>query len=90
MKWEKELNSKLESADTARLTVDNSDCRIEELELQLQKCTVEKNDIEIEMEEAIQDTGLITCLLLSIKKRQTCDIIVFNDVTCFREKRYKF
>ncbi|XP_028794686.1 E3 ubiquitin-protein ligase BRE1-like 2 [Neltuma alba] len=57
VKWEKELNSKLESADTARLTADNSDCGIEELELQLQKCTIEKNDIEIEMEEAIQDTG---------------------------------
>ncbi|KAF7815058.1 E3 ubiquitin-protein ligase BRE1-like 2 [Senna tora] len=57
MKWEKELNSKLESADTSRHTVDNSDSRIEELELQLQKCTIEKNDLEIKMEEAIQDTG---------------------------------
>lgn len=57
MKWEKELNSKLESADTARHTVDNSDCRTEELELQLQKCTIEKNDLEIKMEEAVQDTG---------------------------------
>ncbi|KAI4308406.1 hypothetical protein L6164_031486 [Bauhinia variegata] len=57
MKWEKELNSKLESADTARHSVDNSDSRIEELELQLQKCIIEKNDLEIKMEETIQDSG---------------------------------
>ncbi|KAK7276495.1 hypothetical protein RIF29_17635 [Crotalaria pallida] len=56
-KWEKELNFKLESADNARHTMDNSDYRTEELELQLQKCIIEKNDLEIKMEEAIQDTG---------------------------------
>ncbi|KAL1307880.1 hypothetical protein HN51_049776 [Arachis hypogaea] len=56
-KWEKELNSKLESVDTARHAIDCSDSRIEELEVQLQKCTIEKNDLEIKMEEAIQDTG---------------------------------
>lgn len=56
-KWEKELNLKLESADTARHNIDNSDYRIEELELQLKKCITEKNDLEIKMEEAIQDTG---------------------------------
>ncbi|KAK7320550.1 hypothetical protein VNO77_30120 [Canavalia gladiata] len=56
-KWEKELNLKLESADTARHILDNSDHRIDELELQLQKCIIEKNDLEIKMEEAIQDTG---------------------------------
>lgn len=57
MKWEKELNSKLESADTTRHTADSSDSKSEELELQLQKCTLEKNGLEIKMEEAIQDTG---------------------------------
>ncbi|KAK7300426.1 hypothetical protein RJT34_11270 [Clitoria ternatea] len=56
-KWEKELNLKLESADTARRIVDNSDHRIDELERQLQKCITEKNDLEIKMEEAMQDTG---------------------------------
>ncbi|KAJ1389004.1 Zinc finger, RING-type [Sesbania bispinosa] len=56
-KWEKELNLKLESADNARHILDNSDHRIDELELQLQKCIIEKNDLEIKMEEAIQDTG---------------------------------
>ncbi|KAK7385822.1 hypothetical protein VNO78_31718 [Psophocarpus tetragonolobus] len=56
-KWESELNLKLESADTARQVLDNSDHRIDELELQLQKCIIEKNDLEIKMEEAKQDTG---------------------------------
>lgn len=49
---------KLESADTARQVLENSDSRTDELELQLQKCILEKNELEIEMEEAIQDTGL--------------------------------
>ncbi|RDY10395.1 E3 ubiquitin-protein ligase BRE1-like 2, partial [Mucuna pruriens] len=56
-KWENELNLKLESADTARHILDNSDHRIDELELQLQKCIIEKNDLEIKLEEAKQDTG---------------------------------
>ncbi|XP_061373602.1 E3 ubiquitin-protein ligase BRE1-like 2 [Gastrolobium bilobum] len=56
-KWEKELNLKLESTDSARHILDNSKHRIDELELQLQKCIIEKNDLEIKMEEAVQDTG---------------------------------
>ncbi|XP_073221419.1 E3 ubiquitin-protein ligase BRE1-like 2 isoform X2 [Cicer arietinum] len=56
-KWEKELNMKLESADNARRILDNSDSRADELELQLQKCIIERNDLEIKMEEAKQDTG---------------------------------
>ncbi|TQD93945.1 hypothetical protein C1H46_020449 [Malus baccata] len=54
---EKDLNVKLESADAVRNTIDNSDSRIEELELQLQKCIIAKNDFEINMEEAVQDSG---------------------------------
>lgn len=66
-KWEKELHSKLESVDTARHTIGNSDSRTEELELQLQKCIIEKNDLEIKMEEAIQDTGQhITCSVFKL------------------------
>ncbi|XWS71040.1 hypothetical protein CRYUN_Cryun03dG0102700 [Craigia yunnanensis] len=57
MRREKELNIKAESADAARNTIDNADSRIEELELQLQKCIIERNDLEIKMEEAIQDAG---------------------------------
>ncbi|PON65184.1 Cdk-activating kinase assembly factor [Parasponia andersonii] len=54
---EKELNAKVESADVARNAIDNADSRTEELELQLQKCIIEKNDLEVKMEEAIQDSG---------------------------------
>lgn len=59
---EKELNAKVESADVARNSIDNAESRIEELELQLQKCITEKNDIEIKMEEADQDSGKIANL----------------------------
>uniref|UniRef100_A0A2P2LH56 E3 ubiquitin protein ligase n=1 Tax=Rhizophora mucronata TaxID=61149 RepID=A0A2P2LH56_RHIMU len=54
---EKEVNARLESADAARNTNDTAGSRIEELELQLQKCTVEKNDLQLKLEEAIQDSG---------------------------------
>ncbi|XVF69769.1 hypothetical protein PTKIN_Ptkin11bG0108500 [Pterospermum kingtungense] len=57
LRREKELNIKAESADAARNAIDNADSRIEELELQLQKCVIERNDLEIKMEEAIQDAG---------------------------------
>ncbi|XVF04583.1 hypothetical protein REPUB_Repub05bG0096400 [Reevesia pubescens] len=57
MRREKELNIKAESADAPRNTIDNADSRIEELVLQLQKCIIERNDLEIKMEEAIQDAG---------------------------------
>ncbi|XWS52410.1 hypothetical protein CRYUN_Cryun11dG0068200 [Craigia yunnanensis] len=57
MRREKELNIKAESSDAARNTIDNADSRIEELELQLEKCIIERNDLEIKMEEAIQDAG---------------------------------
>ncbi|XP_012093331.1 E3 ubiquitin-protein ligase BRE1-like 2 isoform X2 [Jatropha curcas] len=54
---EKEVNVKIESADAARSTIDTAESRIEELELQLKNCVIEKNDLEIKMEEAIQDSG---------------------------------
>ncbi|XP_050217975.1 E3 ubiquitin-protein ligase BRE1-like 2 isoform X2 [Mercurialis annua] len=54
---EKEVGAKVESADAARNAIDTSESRIEELELQLQKCIIEKNDLEIKMEEAMQDSG---------------------------------
>ncbi|XP_015581901.2 E3 ubiquitin-protein ligase BRE1-like 2 isoform X1 [Ricinus communis] len=54
---EKEVNAKVESVDAARNTIDTSESRIEELELQLQKCIIEKNDLEVKMEEAMQDSG---------------------------------
>lgn len=54
---DKELKAKLESVDTSRSAIENSDSRIEELELQLQKYIAEKNDLEIKLEEATQDLG---------------------------------
>ncbi|GLT71354.1 hypothetical protein SLA2020_433820 [Shorea laevis] len=54
---EKDLNVKAELADAARNIIHNSDSRVKELEIQLQKCIIERNDLEIKMEEAIQDAG---------------------------------
>lgn len=57
LRWEKELNMKLESLEVTRNAIDNGKSGIEELEIQLQKCIVEKNELEIKMEEAVQDSG---------------------------------
>ncbi|KAJ6945066.1 E3 ubiquitin-protein ligase BRE1-like 2 isoform X1 [Populus alba x Populus x berolinensis] len=57
MRREKEVKAKVESADAARNTMDTAVPRIEELELKLRKCIIEKNDLEIKMEEAVQDSG---------------------------------
>ncbi|KAK3204941.1 hypothetical protein Dsin_018987 [Dipteronia sinensis] len=54
---EKELTVRVESVDAARSTIDDPEPRIEQLELQLQKCILEKNDLEIKMEETAQDSG---------------------------------
>lgn len=52
------MNLKLESCDNARRILDNFDSRTDELELQLEKCIIERNHLEIRMEEEKQDTGL--------------------------------
>lgn len=57
MRREKEVIAKVESADAVRNAIDNTESRIEELELQLQKCVIDKNDLGIKMEEALQDAG---------------------------------
>ncbi|KAK9220745.1 hypothetical protein WN944_009168 [Citrus x changshan-huyou] len=57
LRREKEINVRAESADAARNTVDDSESRIERLEVQLQKSIIEKNDLGLKMEEAIQDSG---------------------------------
>ncbi|XP_060672450.1 E3 ubiquitin-protein ligase BRE1-like 2 isoform X3 [Ziziphus jujuba] len=56
---DKELNARIESADMTRNSIDNAESRIEELQLQLQKCIIEKNDLEIKMEEAVQDSAFL-------------------------------
>ena len=57
MKRENELNAKGEAADVARNAVSTSNAKVEEMELQLQKCIIERNEIEVKLEEAIQDSG---------------------------------
>nr|DAD42139.1 TPA_asm: hypothetical protein HUJ06_000369 [Nelumbo nucifera] len=57
LRREKELTAKAESADAARNAINTAESRIQELELQLQKCIIERNDLEIKLEEAEQDSG---------------------------------
>lgn len=52
-------------ADAARSVLEN-ESKIEELELQLQKCLIEKNDLEVKMEEALQDSGETLCHLIQV------------------------
>ncbi|KAL6580736.1 hypothetical protein OROMI_006659 [Orobanche minor] len=54
---EKELTGKMESAGALRTVVENSRAKIEELENQLQKSLLQKNVLEIKLEEALQDSG---------------------------------
>lgn len=54
---DKDLIQKAEIADTVRNVIDSVESKIEGLEVQLQKCVVDKNDLEIKMEEAAQDAG---------------------------------
>ncbi|XP_052183400.1 E3 ubiquitin-protein ligase BRE1-like 2 isoform X2 [Diospyros lotus] len=57
LRREKELNAKAESLDAVRNDIANSESKIEELKLQLQNSIVEKNTLEIKMEEVLQDSG---------------------------------
>lgn len=58
LRREKELSMKVESADAVRSAVGDAEARIEELKLQLQKCILERNDLEVKLEEAEQDSGI--------------------------------
>ncbi|KAL6582200.1 hypothetical protein OROMI_006214 [Orobanche minor] len=55
---EKELTAKMESAGALRTVVENSRAEIEELENQPQKSLLQKNELEIKLEEALQDSGI--------------------------------
>ncbi|KAI3450877.1 hypothetical protein Pfo_007542 [Paulownia fortunei] len=57
MRREKDLIVKAESIDAARNAIDSSESKVEELQNQLQMCVIEKNEMEIKMEEAMQDSG---------------------------------
>lgn len=57
LRREKELIAKAETAEVVRNSINNYDTRIDELELQIQKLMAERNDLEIKLEEALQDSG---------------------------------
>ncbi|XP_010542449.1 PREDICTED: E3 ubiquitin-protein ligase BRE1-like 2 isoform X2 [Tarenaya hassleriana] len=56
MRREKELNVRAESLEAANPKTTSVDSRIEDLEQQLQRFIIEKNDLELKLEEAIQDS----------------------------------
>lgn len=57
MRRENEVNVKAESLDVSRNVINEAESKIEELENQLQTCILEKNEVEIKMEEVVQDSG---------------------------------
>lgn len=71
MRREKDLNLREESLEAAKQKITTVGSRIEVLEQKLQSCILEKNALELETEEAIQDSGdghsvsvLIACVNL--------------------------
>ncbi|KAL5232002.1 hypothetical protein ABZP36_030778 [Zizania latifolia] len=57
MQKEKEMLAKAESVDTIKQSITTYKAQIEDLEHEIQKLMVEKNDLEIKVEEALQDSG---------------------------------
>ncbi|KAL9270086.1 E3 ubiquitin-protein ligase BRE1-like 2-like protein [Drosera capensis] len=54
---EKELELLVEGTNSSKKAVESAELRVKELEAELQNFTLEKNDLEIKLEEAIQDSG---------------------------------
>lgn len=57
MRREKDLIAKAESMGLARCAIGSSESKVEELQNQLQSIAIVKNELEIKMEEALQDSG---------------------------------
>ncbi|KAG8092228.1 hypothetical protein GUJ93_ZPchr0012g19682 [Zizania palustris] len=57
MQKEKEMLAKAESVDSIKQSITTYKAKIEDLEHEIQKLMVEKNDLEIKIEEALQDSG---------------------------------
>ncbi|KAM7523180.1 hypothetical protein LguiA_013082 [Lonicera macranthoides] len=57
LRREKEVSMKADSTDAVRNAINSAESKIGELEHQLQKCIIERNELEIKMEEAVQDSG---------------------------------
>lgn len=70
MRREKDLIYKGESMDSARSAIGCSESKVEELQNQLQSIVTQKNEMELKMEEALQDSGWV--LLLKILLMSLC------------------
>ncbi|KAL6506562.1 hypothetical protein OROGR_024743 [Orobanche gracilis] len=57
MRREKDLIVKTETIDAMRKAIHNSDSNVRELQNQLERCVIERNEMEIKLEEAVQDSG---------------------------------
>ncbi|PKA46048.1 E3 ubiquitin-protein ligase BRE1-like 2 [Apostasia shenzhenica] len=57
LKKEKELSAKEDALDTVKSSITNYEARIEELELQIQRHILERNELQIKLEETLQDSG---------------------------------
>jgi|APAra0007618257_1042622.scaffolds.fasta_scaffold00024_14 E3 ubiquitin-protein ligase BRE1 len=66
MRRDKELNLRAESLEAANHKTTTVGSRIEVLEKKLQSCIIEKNGLELETEEAIQDSGDVQSILVLI------------------------
>lgn len=66
MRREKELNLRAESLEAANHKITTVGSRIEVLEKKLQSCTAEKNGLELETEEATQESGNVLSILVLI------------------------
>lgn len=89
MRREKDVIAKAESMDLARSSISSSESKVEELQNQLQSIIIQKNETEIKMEEAMQDSGWvllhrITTFLLVLTLYSDTDSVDFRQKRCQR------
>ena len=58
------MNLKVESSDIARRAAALSESRVAELEADLQECMNERNLLENRLEEALQESGIVSKQML--------------------------
>ncbi|KAJ1697593.1 hypothetical protein LUZ63_006105 [Rhynchospora breviuscula] len=54
---EKDLNAKSELSDNLKVSISKYECRIEELEHQIKDFVIERNELEMKLEDTLQDSG---------------------------------
>lgn len=57
LKKDRELSAKADSLNVVKASISSYEAKIEELELQFQKQIAERNNLEMKLEEALQDSG---------------------------------